>query len=231
MSAHSNASLRPLLAAFCLAFASACAAKGDQSASSDLPMPSPTDWRVLADWQNLDGWTEIYGNQGLVAAREGQLWLEMGTPLAGLRYDGELPSSGYELQLRAARSAGSDFFLGLSFPVGEGACTLILGGWGGALVGLSCIDGRDASQNETRSWHNFERDRDYELRLRVDEQEIVFWVDGEHWFTVARGQHIFSLRAEVQASAPLGLSSYATRARLGPLRMRLLNAAPDTSAR
>ena len=45
---------------------------------------------------------------------------------------------------------GGDFFATLTFPVDDSFCTFVTGGWGGDIVGLSSIDGWDASDNETR---------------------------------------------------------------------------------
>ena len=59
------------------------------------------------------------------------------------------PKVDYEVNLDAKRVAGNDFFCGITFPVGKRFCSLIVGGWGGATVGLSSIDGKDAAENET----------------------------------------------------------------------------------
>ena len=57
--------------------------------------------------------------------------------------------SDYEVTLEAMRVDGNDFFCGMTFPAGKDPCTLIVGGWGGTVVGLSSINGMDASENET----------------------------------------------------------------------------------
>ena len=51
---------------------------------------------------------------------------------------------------------GGDFFCGLTFPYGDASCTFVVGGWGGGLVGLSSINGDDASENETRTTISWE---------------------------------------------------------------------------
>lgn len=60
-----------------------------------------------------------------------------------------MPVMNYELSLEAMRVDGSDFFCGLTFPVGSNFCSFIVGGWGGGVVGLSSLNSEDASQNET----------------------------------------------------------------------------------
>lgn len=47
--------------------------------------------------------------------------------------------------------SSSEFFCGLTVPVRTGTecVSLIVGGWGGSLVGISSIDGLDASETST----------------------------------------------------------------------------------
>jgi hypothetical protein len=68
----------------------------------------------------------------------------MGSNLTGVTGTGEVPAGDYEIELQAMRLAGSDFFCGLMFPVQTDHCSLIVGGWGGALVGLSSLNFHDA---------------------------------------------------------------------------------------
>ena len=67
-----------------------------------------------------------------------------------------MPRINYEVKLEARREEGSDFFCRLTFPVNDSFCALILGGWGGTVVGLSTIDGLDASEKETSRLMNFD---------------------------------------------------------------------------
>ncbi len=209
----SSGSARASLAAAFL-FLTACASTPETR--------SDGEWITLFDGTSLAGWKEVYGNDGLVEVAEGRMQIGFGSPLAGATWRGALPEIDYELELDAARLAGTDFFLGLTFPVSDAHCTLILGGWGGATVGLSCIDGRDASQNETRCTRAFERNRPYEVRLRVERERIRVWVDGEAWIDQATGGRVIGVRADVLPSCPLGVATYATRAAIGPIRMRRL---------
>ena len=94
-------------------------------------------WQSLFDGRTLDGWEETpFGGEGMVRVRNGQIVMEFGEPLTGLTRRGPVPRMSYEIRLEAMRLAGSDFFCGLTFPVGETSCSLILGGWGGTTVGL-----------------------------------------------------------------------------------------------
>ena len=77
------------------------------------------------------------------------------------------------------RMQGNDFFASLTFPVGDSFATWVTGGWGGDIVGISSIDGWDASDNETRSYFNFENGRWYALRLQVTDDTIKAWIDDQ----------------------------------------------------
>ena len=72
---------------------------------------------------------------------------------------------------------GIDFFCGLTFPVKEDFCSFIVGGWAGAVVGLSTIDGLDASENETTKLMRFEKDEWYKIKLRVTFEKIETWIN------------------------------------------------------
>lgn len=186
--------------------------------------PAPADaWSVLFDGTQLESWVSTpFGGEGEVELRDDGLRLPFGSMLTGVHWTGaDLPAS-YELEVVAARLSGTDFFCALTLPIGEEFATLVLGGWGGALVGLSCVDGADASENSTRSIRAFENGVDYLLRVRVDAERIAAWVDGELLFDQARVGHSFAVRPEVLLSRPLGIASFATTARIGSIRMRAL---------
>ncbi|MCB9915323.1 MAG: DUF1080 domain-containing protein [Planctomycetes bacterium] len=187
------------------------------------PPPAPA-WTPLFDGASLAGWESIaYGGEGELELVDGCALLGMGATLTGMRYPVGLPRTlDYELELTAARRWGNDFFCGLTFPIGDEHATLILGGWGGGLCGLSCVDGADASDNATKSYRGFEAGRDYAVRVRVEAARVRAWVDGELVVDVPTAGHRFSLRTEVLPSPPLAVSSYVTAARVGPLRWRPL---------
>ncbi|MFH0946429.1 MAG: NAD(P)-dependent oxidoreductase [Planctomycetota bacterium] len=180
-------------------------------------------WVSLFDGASLAGWRiSDFAGGGPVSVDDGRMQLGFGQPLTGVSYTKELPRTGFELEVRAARVDGNDFFCGLTFPVGEEHATLIPGGWGGALVGLSCIDGADASSNETTSFRRFNKGQEVRLRVRVTDSRVKAWIDDELVAAVRRDGHSFSLRPEMLPSLPLGLSSYMSRGGISLVRIRIL---------
>ena len=47
--------------------------------------------------------------------------------MTGITYTNPLPRTDYEVTLEAMRVEGSDFFCGLTFPVGSNSCSLVVG--------------------------------------------------------------------------------------------------------
>jgi hypothetical protein len=186
----------------------------------------PADWKPLFDGKSLDGWRETpFNNHGPVRITEGAIELGEGKPMTGITWTTGFPKSGYEIRFEATRLAGSDFFGSLTFPVGESFCTWIAGGWGGDIVGLSSIDGWDASDNETRTYFNFENKRWYALRLRVTSERITGWIDDDQVFDVVITGRAISLRqGESNLSTPLGFYSYNTSGAVRRIEYRLLPA-------
>ncbi len=177
--------------------------------SSDL-----FDGKTLGDWKPTE-----FGTGRSVTVSDGAIELEEGFPLTGVSYAGEVPHDNFALDLEAQRVSGNDFFCAVTFPVGDSHCTLVLGGWGGTVTGLSCLDGKDASENETTQYVRYERNRWYRVRIRVVEQRVEAWLDDRRLVDVdCRGREV-SLRNEVLLSRPLGICSFATTARLRNIRL------------
>jgi hypothetical protein len=144
-------------------------------------------------------------------------------PMTGITWTRAFPRSNYEVRFEGVRLQGNDFFASLTFPAGGSHCTWVTGGWGGDIVGLSSLDGWDASENETRSYFNFENGRWYVLRLQVTDDRISAWIDDERVINVAIAGRSIGLRpGEIELSAPLGFASYATNGALRKIEYRLL---------
>ena len=132
--------------------------------------------------------------------------------MTGITWTNTPPRKDYEISLEAMRIEGSDFFCGLTFPFGESACSLIVGGWGGSLVGLSSLDYADAANNETTKFMPFENGRWYKIRLRVKSDRITAWVDNKELVNIETTGRKVSIRLECEPSLPLGVATWSTTA-------------------
>lgn len=188
------------------------------------PAPASDAWRALFDGESLAGWKETpFAGSGGVRVEDAAILLDPGRPLTGVTFTGALPSIDYELRFEASRLRGNDFFASVTFPFAESFCTLVLGGWGGDIVGLSSIDGWDASENETRTYVTFENNRWYRFRLRVQAARIRAWIDDRAVVDVGVGGREIGLRfGETYLSAPLGFASYATASGVRKIEVRRL---------
>jgi hypothetical protein len=148
--------------------------------------------------------------------------MEFGDDLTGITIDRDFPTMDYEIRLQAMRVEGNDFFCGLTFPYGESPCSLIVGGWGGVVVGLSSIDRRDASENETTTIQSFDRNTWYRIRLKVTKEKIEAWIDDKQVVDQPTAGHKISIRPEVDPSRPLGIACWRTKAALKNIEFRKL---------
>jgi len=187
--------------------------------------PQSGEWQSMFDGRSLQGWRETpFTGRGEVRVENGAIVLGPGKPMTGVTWTGSLPRSNYEVRFEGARLQGSDFFASLTFPVGDSFCTWVTGGWGGDIVGLSSLDGWDASDNETRTYFNFETGRWYALRLQVTPDRIRAWIDDEQVINVAiTGRSIGLRHGEIKLSAPFGFASYGTKGALRKIEYRLLS--------
>lgn len=207
-----------------------CAAEkatGDKTPAKPAPVVTATTnvaAKSLFDGKTLTGWkvTDFAGH-GEVLVKDGTIVLETGQ-MTGITWTNgsELPTMNYEISLDAMRVEGSDFFCGLTFPVGKDPCSLIVGGWGGGVVGLSSIDSQDAANNETTKYVTFKSGRWYAIRLRVTPGKIETWIDEDKVIDVSTEGHTLSIRLEVEESKPLGIASWSTTAALRNIKVRKL---------
>ncbi|HTI71888.1 MAG TPA: M20/M25/M40 family metallo-hydrolase [Candidatus Limnocylindria bacterium] len=180
---------------------------------------------LLFNGKTLEGWQITgFGGHGEVEVQDGGLLLNQGI-LTGVTYTNALPTTDYEVSLEARRVLGNDFFCGLTFPVGDTFCSWIVGGWGGATVGLSSIDGEDAGHNATTSYHKFEKGRWYRLKLRVTLSNITAWIDDEKVIDAdIKGKKIGLRAGEIELSKPFGIASWSTTSELRSVTLRKLEA-------
>lgn len=186
--------------------------------------PAESGWQALFDGKTLNNWQSTkFGGEGAVRAENGQIILETGRSLTGITWTGpDLPTTNYELALQAMRVEGRDFFAGVTFPVDDSFCSLILGGWGGTVIGLSSINSEDASQNETSQSMDFELGRWYSVRIRVTPARIEVWLDDRQIINQNLKGNKITIRMEMDPSRPLGIATWKTKGALRDIRLRRL---------
>jgi Domain of Unknown Function (DUF1080) len=198
---------------------------------ADPPPPAPvtnvwsTNWTSVFDGKTLTNWAVTdFAGHGPVTVEAGQIKIAAGDDLSGITWtNGPLPKTDYEISLDAVKKQGGDFFCGLTFPVADSSCSLIVGGWGGGLVGLSSLDDQDASENETTKTMYLETGHWYHVVVRVTPKKIEAWLDKEKVVDVSIVGRKVSLRAgPIYLSAPFGVATFATTAELKDFKLRLL---------
>ena len=190
--------------------------KTEPNVSKEMPQMeiSLFDGKSLGQWAVTD-----FGGQGDVYVKDGAIYLEMGNDMTGVNWTGPLVRMNYEITLEAMRVSGSDFFCGLTFPVADNPCSLILGGWGGGVCGLSNIDYYDAANNETTKFISFEDNKWYRVRLRVTPDRIQAWLDDEELVNIETTGRKIDIRAEVDLSQPLGIATWQTAGAVRNIRL------------
>jgi hypothetical protein len=176
------------------------------------------DGKTLQGWQSTD-----FAGKGTVTVENGEIRIGLGY-MTGitLTNTNDLPHMSYEVSLDAMRVDGSDFFCGLTFPVGKDSCSFIVGGWGGGVVGLSSIDSEDASQNETTSYMNFMNKKWFHIRVRVEPEKIQAWIDEERVVNLETAGKRIGLRLEMESCVPLGVATWNTAAALKNIQIKKL---------
>lgn len=176
----------------------------------DINLEIPGTTRLF-DGQTLDNW-EItnFGPQGDVYVSDGEIVLGWGEGCTGITWKDSFPRVNYEVSLEAMRIYGIDFFCGMTFPVNEYFCSLIIGGWACDMVGLSTIDGFDGSENETTSMRYFNNDEWYRIQLRVSSEKIEAWINEEKVIEFPYKGRQLGIRPEVGLSRPFGIATWNT---------------------
>ena len=182
---------------------------------------------VLFDGRSLDGWQPVAGARaGKVVVDGGMIALAAGEPMTGLACTrGELPKVNYILTYEAKRTAGNDFFAAATFPVGASFVTLVPGGWGGSVTGLSLIDGASAAENSTNHFVKYQNDVWYTFRVEVTARAIRCRVDDREVFTFDHRDAQLKTRLENRANQPLGFASYRSAGQIRRVEVKPLSAA------
>ena len=189
---------------------------------------------ALFDGKSLDGWKVTpFARSGEVVVEDGAIVMKEGRPMTGITSTrADLPKIDYELSYEAQRLTGRDFFAAATFPVGDAFLTLVNGGWGGSVTGLSSLDGADASENDSSTSYTYKDKTWYRFRIHVTAASVRAWVDDKKLVDArVAGRHL-GTRIEVRASQPLGFATWETGGAVRAIRIRQLTEAEirDASA-
>jgi Domain of Unknown Function (DUF1080) len=180
-------------------------------------------WQPMFDGQSLKGWQETpFTGKGTTKVEDGAIVLGKGY-MTGVNYTGTIPKANYEVRMEAQRVDGHDFFAGITFPVNDSFLTWINGGWGGSMVGLSSLDGNDASENDTSTSRDFKQGQWYRLWFAVTPDRVRAWIDDEIVIDVSIVNREVNLRpGESELCKPFGIATYNTTARIRKIEWRPL---------
>src|SRR5207302_808261 len=160
---------------------------------------------------------------GKVHVQDGALVMDKGGTMTGVAYArADFPKMDYEVGFEAKRIAGGDFFGTTVFPVGDTFCSLVLGGWGGTIVGLSNVNHENASQNMTTSVKDFDSGKWYKARLRVTKDRIKAWIDADAVVDLDTTDRKISLHGACDPCKPFGFATWKTTGAVRAVRVRPL---------
>jgi hypothetical protein len=193
----------------------------DAKSVAAKPADAKESWKSLFDGRTLAGWESAkFGGEGKVAVENGAIVMQRGDMMTGIKSVDKPLKMNYELSLEGKRVEGNDFFCTTTFPVGDSFCSFVVGGWGGSVIGLSCIDFNDAYNNATMRTVNFKKDQWYAIRIRVTKEKIECWIDKEKVVDVTTRGHKLSTRFECDACKPLGVATWSTKGAIRNIRLR-----------
>jgi len=190
------------------------------------PTPDATGLTRLFNGRDLAGWEVLkdifYDRAGKVFVRNGELILAAGEELTGIRWKGEFPTDDFEISLEAKRVVGGDFFCGMTFPVEKSHATLILGGWGGSVVGISNVDGYSASENDTATAVEFKNNRWYRIVVLVTDGHLDVWIDDRKLVEMETEGRKFNVWPQQEDARPFGITTFCTTGALRNITLRRL---------
>jgi hypothetical protein len=197
-------------------------AKPDAGGAKELVLFNGGD--SIDDWETRDA-----GGSGTVELQDDFMWIGTGESITGAVYKKKdlLPVMNYEITLEAQRLQGLDFFCGLTFPVGDlkTCVTLVLGGWGGSVTGISSIDGMDASENSTGHYRRYDDKKWYRVKVRVTAKNISVWSNDEKIVDLdTEGKKLGVRPGPIEDYQPFSLTTFQTTAAVRNVKVKTLSA-------
>jgi hypothetical protein len=212
-----------LIALACAVAFSARGAQPDAPKSAKKDQPAG---KSLFDGKSLDGWKSAgYVGSGKIHVKDGAIVMEKGQRMSGVAFAGkDFPKMNYEVAFEGKKLDGADFFCTTTFPVGDDFCSLVVGGWGGEVVGLSSLNFLDASENETSTHMEFKKDRWYKVKIRVTKDRIQAWIDDKQMLDADTSEKKVSIRFECDPCKPFGFCTWNTVGAVRDIRVREITA-------
>jgi len=200
-----------------------CATSTPQPTAEAPPRTAENVLHLAKRWQKQR--TDDFQWSGQIVISDDAVALGEGQPYTGVRWPGAVPREDYEIELEARRTSGGDIFCGLTGPVGDAHVSFVLGGWGDCVIGLSNVDGFNASENETTMTMSFENDRWYRVKMRVTKERIEGWIDGARVIDQEREGHTFTTYPQLRPLHPLGIFSWMSSAEIRSAVLRKVSVA------
>lgn len=169
-------------------------------------LTSADAWRVVT--------ADPFESHGGVEFSANELSLAMGKPGTGVNYRGPVTRMDYSISAEAMRTEGEDFFYGLTFPINDQHASLIIGGWGGGVTGISNLNGMSAVENETTGYTPFENDHWYKIELKVGPQKILVLLDERNIIEIETAKYEYSVWPQQATMCPLGIATWKTASKI-----------------
>lgn len=189
--------------------------------------PPRAEWKLLGS-EFAHSWEKAgIADEGSFTILHGEIRLQPGRPMTGARFAAwrslKMPLTDYAIDYQAMRLEGDDFFGTVTFPVDDTHVSLIVGGWGGSVVGISSIDDMDANENTTRGNGVFPNNVWHKVHVEVRDNDLQVWIDSKLFVNVSTKGHKLGLRpGDIEKCAPFGFASYATHAHIRDVVIRRL---------
>lgn len=189
----------------------------------------PQSWALL-EGDLAQAWRPAgIPEEGAVRLDAAELSVGIGLPMTGAKFtrwqEAGIPDTNFCIEYETMRVEGEDIFGMCTFPVGshQAHATFVIGGWGGTLTGVSSINFKDASENQTRGEQMFENQRWYRVRLEVTPDVIRAWVDDKPVVNASiKGRHVSLRPGFIDHCLPFGFATWNTLAKIRHVVIRRL---------